>query len=63
MLFGIYIASDTAEYIAAGSTVEEIVEQLEEWSDDKPINMSELQVFDGIPVKVVQHTVYKVVPI
>jgi hypothetical protein len=63
MLFGIYTASDTAEYIAAGSTVEEIVEQLEEWSDDRPINMQYLQIYDGIPVRLVQHTVYKVVPI
>jgi hypothetical protein len=63
MLFGIYIASDRAEYIGAGSTVEEFVEELELLSGDKPLNMEHLQVFDGIPVRVVQHTVYKVVPI
>lgn len=62
MLFGIYTACDIPAG-AAGSTVEEIVEQLEEWSDDRPINMQYLQIYDGIPVRFVQHTVYKVVPI
>lgn len=63
MLFGMYTATDNAEYIAAGSNIEEIVEQLELWSDDKPLNMGYLEVFDSIPVKVVHHTTYKVVPI
>lgn len=63
MLFGIYTASDNAEWVGADSTVEELVGELELLSGDKPLNMSNLEVFDGIPVKVITHTTYKVVPI
>ncbi len=63
MLFGIYIASDDDEYIAAGSTIEEVIEDLQGWLINEFIDISRLQVFDGTPVSVIQHTTYKVVPI
>lgn len=63
MLFGIYTASDDAGYYGAGSNMEEVVEELELLSGDKPLNMEHLQVYDGIPVRVVQHTTYKIVAI
>jgi hypothetical protein len=63
MLFGIYTATDGAEYIGAGSTVDEVIEDLPGCLANEFIDISRLQVFDGIPVRVVQHTTYKVVPI
>lgn len=60
MLFGMYIASDKAEYIGAGLNMEEVVKELEMLSGDKPLVLEYLQVFDGIPVQVEQHTTYKI---
>jgi SHS2 domain-containing protein len=52
MLFGIYTARDDAEYVGAGLTIEEVIEDLKGWLINEFIDTSRLQVFEGTPVKV-----------